>query len=560
MESHSFKKQNIIIDCKLKDSKCIQTNINKIGKNKIKKIKYVYVDSSERTKDETFNKFEKINDHKNSKQSNVHKNKKRLTQTNPIKKIRHNNYFLYDEDTTGLELKLANNKNYLKYNNLNYSNKNDFNSLLEWRAKTLDKKKDEKKYKIKLNIIDDKKLDKKDSNFKQKTNYNINTFNENDLINKIKNINCDKLISNCYKRVKIVSEDNNIIENHENHENNQNNKIKKNLKTNNIFCCVNPINDKNGINFSQSKMNAYTKMSEKIKYNIIEKNNQKIKKKKLSKKISEKIESKKNKRKMPIYNKHIKYMSDNYQTYNSEKNNINLNKNINSDENIDFLDVPQRRPGCSSKKTSKEIYSDLNSKNEKDSTYELLRKSEYLVGLHPRTTFTKTLKKTKKSNNVNVNSTSSQKEKRNLTGKIINSIIKKFKAKRFNIESYNKAIIKRNKYQNIKNDLNYINIQDSITRTFKKPFIIRDSKLSFIESNIKNNSLNNLSLNNNSFTRNYYNADYKKKLNKNSVIKRINYYIKNEKILTKDHKKSFTSFHTLSSPNRENKKEKNRIC
>ena len=556
MESPFLKKPNIIINCNLKDSKCLQPNINKIGKNKIKKIKYIYVDSSERTKDETFTKFEKINDHKNLKQSYVNKNKKRLTQTNPIKKIRHKNFFIDEEDITGFELKLANNKNHLKNNNFKFFN---FNSLLEWRARTLDKNKEGKKYKIKLNIINDKNLDKRDSTIKQKTNYNINTLNENDLIYKIKNINYEKFVANCYKRVKNVSKENKINDNQEEH--NQNNKIKKNLKTNNIFCFVKINSDKNGINLSQSQMKAYTKMSERIKHNIIEKKGQKATTRKLSKKISQKIQSIKNKRKINIYDKYSKSISDNFQVYNSEKNNINLNKNINSEENIDLLDVPQRRPGCTSKRNSKEIYTDLNSRNEKDSTYELLRKSEYLIGLKPRTTFTKTLKKTQKLNNIN--STSSQKQKSNLTSNLINSIIKKFKDKRLNIESYNKAIISRKKYLNIKNEKNYINLKDNISKAIKRRHkeILTDSKFAFIERNIKDNSFRNISLKNNSFNRNHNHniVDYKKKINKNSVIKRINFYIKKQKIFSKDYKKSFTASHTLSSFGKENKIEKNKL-
>ena len=117
--------------------------------------------------------------------------------------------------------------------------------------------------------------------------------------------------------------------------------------------------------------------------------------------------------------------SNNLTNYNSEINNINLNsKEMNSEENFDLLDIPQRRPGLSAKRNSKrEIFIDISSKNEKDiKIHERMRKSEYLIGLQPRTTFTKALKRIKDLNNINAKR--EKKEKSNLTSKLISSIIK----------------------------------------------------------------------------------------------------------------------------------------
>ena len=186
MDSSSFKKQNIIIDCKLKGTKHIPPNFNKIGKNKIKKIKYLYVDSSEKTKDETWNKFEKNNDNKSKKpKENNQKKKYSLMDKSPRKKQLYN-YLL--NDNSDLELTLNNPKISYNYYNFNNFNKDSFSYLLNFRAKTLDNN-DGKKYKIKLNILNSKEIKKKDNSNKQKSNNNINSFNEDDLINKIKNIN-----------------------------------------------------------------------------------------------------------------------------------------------------------------------------------------------------------------------------------------------------------------------------------------------------------------------------------------------------------------------------------
>lgn len=563
MESLSLKRPNIVIDCKLKESKYLPSNMNKTGKNKIKKIKYIYMDSSEKTKDETFNKFEKNNEHKNLslKQNNFNKNKKRFILNNHLKKIKPNKYILNDENNTCIELNLDNIKNNYKFNNFKYFNKKNFDYLLEWRAKTLDKS-EGKKYKIRLNILNQKNLDKKDNSTKAKTNFNLSSFNEEDLANKIKNINYGRFITSCYKNLKIRTEgENKFIDNHGI---TKYYKVKKNLKTNNIFCCKKTNIDKNIINSAQSKMKAYTKMPEKIKNNIIEKTNKKVQPKKNIKKIPQKIKEFKSNKKIHFNDKFgYKNDSNNLTNYNSEINNINLNsKEMNSEENFDLLDIPQRRPGLSAKRNSKrEIFIDISSKNEKDiKIHERMRKSEYLIGLQPRTTFTKALKRIKDLNNINAKR--EKKEKSNLTSKLISSIIKKFKTQKFNIESYNKNLIKkRNKGLDIKYDINFINIQDSYNKPIEKKNneMSKDLNSALIETNKKDYSTRRHSLKNSSFYRDFNNTfDYKKKISKNSVIKKINNYIKNEKILTNNYKKSYTAFQNLPNRINENRKEKNK--
>ena len=63
-----------------------------------------------------------------------------------------------------------------------------------------------------------------------------------------------------------------------------------------------------------------------------------------------------------------------------------------------------------------------------------------------------------------------QKEKSNLTNKLINSIIKKFRTQRFNISSYNKIKNNRNKLQKKKevNNINFINIQEKLYKNLIK--------------------------------------------------------------------------------------------
>lgn len=579
MDSNSFKKQNIIIDCKLKGPKHIPPNINKIGKNKIKKIKYLYVDSSEKTKDETWNKLEKNNDNKTKKpKENNPKKKYSLMDKSPRKKQFYN-YLL--NDNSDLELTLTNPKIYYNYYNFKNFNKDSFSYLLNFRAKTLDNN-DGKKYKIKLNILNNKEIKKKDNSIKQKNNFNINSFNEDDLINKIKNINYDKYITNCYKMRKLNPDGKNNILNDK--EQAKYTKLKNNMNTNNIYHYE---KNKNIVANDQSKMKAYTHMSEKIKINILETD-----KKKEQKKQKIKNSQKNNSKKL---NLDIKRNSNNYSNSNkntttdinqtnnfshSNKNNINLKLNLNSNDmdenedknndqdndndndkenNNDCLDIPQRRPGCSSKKNGHEIYIDTSSKID----HEKLRKSELLIGLQPRTTFTKAIKRTQKLNNIS-NKIIKQKEKSNLTNKLINSIIKKFRTQRFNINSYNKNKNNRNKFVKKKevNYINFINIQEKLSKTLVKNEnfnnkINRELNFALLDNNIKDNSCRELSLKNHSFSRGFNTIDYNKsKRNKNSVIKRINHYIKNEKILTNNYKKSFTDFHTIKNPNNEDSNEK----
>jgi hypothetical protein len=243
---------------------------------------------------------------------------------------------------------------------------------------------------------------------------------------------------------------------------------------------------------------------------------------------------------------------------NDTDENENDNDN-NKENNNDCLDIPQRRPGCSTKKSRNEIFIETSTKI----NHEKLRKSELLIGLQPRTTFTKAIKRTQKLNNIS-NKIMKQKEKSNLTNKLINSIIKKFRTQRFNISSYNKIKNNRNKLQKKKevNYINFINIQEKLSKTLikKENVNVKNNKelnFALLDNNIRVNSGRELSLKNHSFSRGFNTIDYNKnKRNKNSVIKRINHYINNEKILTNNYKKSFTDFHTLANHHNEDSVEK----
>jgi hypothetical protein len=328
-------------------------------------------------------------------------------------------------------------------------------------------------------------------------------------------------------------------------------------------------------------MKAYTHMSEKIKINILEKTEKKKDQKKQKIKNSQKNNSKKlnidirrNKKNYSNSNKNtttdINQMN-NYSSSNKDNINLRLNLNLNDTEenendndndkekNNDCLDVPQRRPGCSTKKSRNEIFIETNAKID----HNKLRKSELLIGLQPRTTFTKAIKKTQKLNNIS-DKIMKQKEKSNLTNKLINSIIKKFRTQRFNINSYNKTKNNRNKFQKKKevNYINFINIQEKLSKTLikKENVNVKNNKelnFALLDNNIRVNSGRELSLKNHSFSRGFNTIDYNKnKRNKNSVIKRINHYIKNENILTNNYKKSFTDFHTLTNHHNEESNEK----
>ena len=572
MDSSSFKKQNIIIDCKLKGTKHIPPNINKLGKNKIKKIKYLYVDSSEKTKDETWNKLEKNNDNKSKKpKENNQKKKFSLMDKSPRKKQLYN-YLL--NDNSDLELTINNPKISFNYYNFKNFNKDSFSYLLNFRAKTLENN-DGKKYKIKLNILNNKEIKKKDNSNKQKSNYNINSFNEDDLINKIKNINYEKYITNCYKNVKVIPDDRNNLLNDKEQIKNSKKRHNININNNNIY---NYEKTKNLVPNDQSKMKAYTHMSEKIKINILEKTEKKKDQKKQKIKNSQKNNSKKlnidirrsknnysnsNKNTTTDINQMNNYSSSNkdniYLRLNLNSNDTDENENDNDKENNDCLDVPQRRPGCSTKKSRNEIFIETSAKID----HEKLRKSELLIGLQPRTTFTKVIKRSQKLNNIN-DKIMKQKERSNLTNKLINSIIKKFRTQRFNISSYNKIKNNRNKFQKKKevNYINFINIQEKLSKTLvKKEYHFKNNKelnFALLDNNLRDNSSRELSLKNHSFSRGFNTIDYniKNKRNKNSVIKRINHYIKNEKILTNNYKKSFTDFHMLANHHNEDSNEK----
>ena len=388
--NNSLKNCNIITDYNIKESKCLQTNLKKISKNKFK---YFYI-SNELTEDETSNKIDKNIDNKAKKNKII-----LLKEKNNIKIIKYKKYEPNNNNKNNVkELNIDINKKYTTNNkHFKYFNKNDINSFLNIRLKTLDDNID-KMNKIKFNSLNKEESSKKYIDIENKSAHNLSSYNKNDLYNKIKKIKFEKYIINCYKTI----------------QNTDNNKCRhsqlKNKNKNNIP------------NSEKSKIKAYAKLSKIIKSNIIDqKKNYKRKK----------IEIKQN----YIINKNLNHENI-YDNYISTEDNINrqyntiLNsKNSNFPEKIEFDDIPQRRPGCKTEKNMNVIYINNNNiinRNER-------KKYDY-IGFQPKTTFTKSMKITKLFNN-----NKDLKEKVKINKDILNSIFKKFQKQRFKCNSHNKV-------------------------------------------------------------------------------------------------------------------------
>lgn len=564
MDSNSFKNSNIIIDYNLKDPKGSNTNLKKMGKNKIKKIKYLYIDSNELTKDETNNKLEKNVDtqKKFKKQNGANKNKIILLKdknNKNIKILKFKKCTSNDKDKVITEIfsekpKGRNDKTY-KIKNFKYFNKNDINYLLHNKAKTLNQN-EEKNNKTK--IIDyqndcnshyiEEESKQREHSMKEKSLYNPNSFNEEDLFNKIKKINFEKYIRNCYKTLKSAEDKNsNIVNNinsNKNNINDYNKKYKKHiqLKANNIFLEDN-LYAKNILNSARSKMKAYTNISKLIKYNIMEKEKENKMKK---------IEIKQN----YIINKNNNYIFNNYlyqdDTENTMKNQTNLILNLkeNLEEKNDFEEVPQRRPGCSTQKNLYIMNKDIDFSKENVDTNMTnlntkrnirLKKNNY-VTIQPKSTFTKSLKATRIIN-------SNENKTNNLNKNLLKNIVQKFQTQRFKITNSNKKLIQSINKKNInsktksktkKNDIKYLNLKDN----FYKNDIINNNNnknkiTNIITNNINNNNkyvkylnftlINNKNINlndvkvehsikNNSFSFGFKKPNSNYKLNRNSLF------------------------------------------
>jgi len=446
--NNSLNNCNIITDYNIKESKCLQTNLKKIPKNKFK---FFYIDSNELTKDETSNKVDKNIDNK------IRKNKIiLLKEKNNIKIIKYKKYEPNNNNNKNKakELNIDINKKYTSNNkNFKYFNKNDINSFLNIRLKTLDDNAD-KLNKIKFNSLNKEEINKKYNDIKNKSDHKLSPFNENDLYNKIKKIKFEKYIINCYKTIQ--NTDNKCRQKQHNH---------SLLKNNN--------NTKNIPNSEKSKIKAYAKLSKIIKSNIIDqKKNYKRKK----------IEIKQN----YIINKNLNHENiyDNYisteENINKQYNTILDSKNSNFQEKIEFDDIPQRRPGCKTEKNMNVIYKNNNNiinRNE--------RKKYDFIGFQPKTTFTKSMKITKLFNN-----NKDLKEKVKISKDILNSIFKKFQTQRFKNNSHNKVLTnKKLPKSKDKDNIKYLNLKQQLTNNNNNKLIKYLNK-TFNEKKTKNDIKN----------------------------------------------------------------------
>lgn len=540
MDSNSLKNSNIIIDYNIKDSKVPNPNIKKITKNKNKKIKYLYIDSNELTKDETSNIFEKNIDgkEKNKKQNDENKNKiKSLKDKTKIKIMNFKKCSSNDKDNNNSETKPElskniNNKIY-KIKNFKYFNKNDINYILQNKAKTLNenegKKNKTKIYENQYKNNDcqngEEELKQREHNTKDKLLYNPNSdsFNEEDLFNKIKKINIQKYMIGCYKNMKNTEEKNDIINCNDNNKNG-NQKLHKHIqyRTDNLFFEDNLYEPKS-LNSARSKMKAYTNISKLIKNNIIEKENK-----------YKKIEIKQNYIINKI-NKKILNSDLNRDENDTIKNKTNFNFNLKdySEDKNYYEDIPQRRPGCCTEKNLNII----NKENEKINTKvnnatninrNVIIKNNNFVSLQPKYTFIKSLKVSKLFiNNEN-------KDKNSLNKNSLNNIVQKFQTQRFkNNNNFNKKIMQSsNKYNKTKtNNIRYLNLKDQFYKRNKinnntnnsnskltkyLNFTLIDSKsLNLYETKFGN------SIKNNSFSFGFRKSYNNSKINKNSIIKKF---------------------------------------
>ena len=541
MDSNSLKNSNIIIDYNIKDSKGPNPNKKKITKNKNKKIKYLYIDSNELTKDETSNIFEKNIDgkEKNKKQNDENKNKiKSLKDKTKIKIMKFKKCTSNDKDNINSETKpeLSKNRNnkIYKIKNFKYFNKNDINYILQNKAKTLnenEEKKNKKKiYENQYNKSNDcqngeEELKQREHNTKDKLLYNPNadSFNEEDLFNKIKNINIQKYMIGCYKNMKNTEEKKDIIYCNDNNKNG-NQILHKPIqyRTDNLFFEDNLYEPKS-LNSARSKMKAYTNISKLIKNNIIEKENK-----------YKKIEIKQNYIINKI-NKKILNSDLNRDENDTIKNKTNFNFNLKdySEDKNYYEDIPQRRPGCCTEKNLNII----NKENEKIKTKvnkatnfnrNVIIKNNNFVSLQPKYTFIKSLKVSKLFiNNEN-------KDKNSLNKNSLNNIVQKFQTQTFkNNNIFNKRIMQSsNKYNKTKtNNMRYLNLKDQFYKRNKISnntnssnskltkylnFTLIDSKsINLYETKFGN------SIKNNSFSFGFRKSYNNSKINKNSIIKKF---------------------------------------
>ena len=475
MDSNPFKRNNIIIDYKNKKAISPQPNLNKIPKNKIKDIKYL--DSNELTKDETYNKFDKIIDKKNE---NINSNNIIiLKDKNYIKKIKLNNYISNRDSIRNLN-NLNSNKHSKINNNFKYFNKNDIYYLLNNRCKTLEESL-RKKNKIKFNILNEVQCKPKEHYTKTKS-YDLKTFNENDLINKLKNIKFKKYNNNTYKDT--IKEELYIDDNQKQH-----GRLKKKKNISNILIDKRFENTKRILYPLQSKMKTYTNISEIIRGNIINNNNNDKEEKSKQKYIKEE----KNKIKK-IKNKLMNKNGDNF-ILNTEHL---IEHNSNLEEKTDFQDIPQRRPGCSGEKNMTTIINETNYITNK----KIFKKKEF-KRLHPNTTFTKSIKTSTLVNNNNIEPQGNS----NINSKSIKAMIKKFQTQRFSVNLHrnsnnntnnNKKEKKKRKINKNKNSMYYININKNIPKSNNK--LVKYLNFNLFDPDNKNESKVFFALKSNSFS------------------------------------------------------------
>ena len=542
MDSNSLKNSNIIIDYNIKDSKGPNPNIKKVTKNKTKKIKYLYIDSNELTKDETSNILEKNIDgkEKNIKQNDENKNKIiSLKDKKRIKIVKFKKCTSNDKDNINTEIKpgLSKNRNnkIYKIKNFKYFNKNDINFFMQYKAKTLNEY-EEKKNKAKIyenqynkdngfQNLEEEESKQREHNTKEKLLHNLdaNSFNEEDLFNKIKKINIEKYMINCYKKMKNTEEKNDII-NYNNNNKSKNQKQHKHIqyRTENLFFEDNIYESKN-LNSARSKMKAYTNISKIIKNNIIEKKNK-------FKKIEIKENYIINENNKKILNKNL-----NRDENDTIKNKIDFNfdlKNYSEEKNF-FEDIPQRRPGCCTEKSlsimnkeNEKFYTKVN--NATNSKKSKIIKNKNYVSFQPKITFIKSLK-------VDKIFTGNKNNDKNSTNKnILNNIVRKFQTQRFkNNNNSNKKIMQsNNKYNKAKaNNIRYLNLKDQFYKsnninnntnssdnklTKYLNFTLIDPKnINLYETKFRN------SIKNNSFSFGFKKSYYNTKINKNSIIKKF---------------------------------------
>ena len=481
---------NIIVDYNLKGHKSLN-EIKKIEKTKIEKIKYFYMDSNELTKDETSNKLEKNMDNNNKKIKRKNKNKILLL----ADKNNRLSFKKYLENRDNFpELNERKNKK-IKNINFKYFNKNDINFFISNKSKTLEHKADinrEKKRQFNFSSLNEQIIPKELS---IKSFYNINSFNEGDLFNKIKKIKFEKYIINCYKTIKSSEEEdgNNI--------NNNNEDNKRNSKKNQIKNILDSDKKKGILNSAKSKMKTYTNISRLIKHNIIKKENA--------------IKTKKTKEKEKYNNIINKDKKDNKDIKdNKDKKEKNILENLiiqkkDLEEKNDFEDIPQRRPGCSTEKNMTSIFKKIKYKNQNSNRNQAIKKYDFM-NLQQKSTFTKSLKVAK---TFSKKSEKKKKEKLNATSNLLKSIITKFQTQIFNVKSTHKI----NKIN--KNNTKYINLKDNNTSKNNNKCL----NFSSMDGNFKNRTRIGIikSLINNSFSMGIKKNSYNK-IPKNSVIKSIN--------------------------------------